>query len=198
MVVIVTVYQCINKISLSLYLFISLSLYLFISLSLCFHLVPTSWILLNSTVCYGAKNDDYGSFQFDRNRTLVALRFTYLYGQIDVDENEMSIYEKSNWGYKRVDKTCEDNGYCFSIIVTNVSRNIIFPIFPPNLGTNGLYDLPGYDHMDEHIVFKPEWLSMKVFQGEMFHIWFGQDLFNYREDNNRGENCIMVEASYYE
>ena len=163
------------------------------------YLAPTTWIVQNPYVCYRGRGEQYGSFQFDRNSTLVALRFRHLSGAIYTEWNK-KIYEESYWGVKKQHMTCEDNGYCFSIFVTNQKREQVFPISPPAITAHKpyLYDLPGYSHDDDHIVFKPRWMSMRVSRGERFRVYYGQDFKNLGEDNNSGEHCIIVEASYYE
>ena len=122
------------------------------------YLVPTSWIVLNSYVCYGGKDENYGSFQFDRYGTLVALRLSHLSGNIRFQDTIIvsktgcrNVYsrEASGEGNGQANKTCEQTNYCqgFSTFVTNVHREIIFPNSPPYsclIVKMHLYDLPGY------------------------------------------------------
>ncbi|XP_046857262.1 uncharacterized protein LOC124450666 [Xenia sp. Carnegie-2017] len=79
-----------------------------------------------------------------------------------------------------------------NIIITDTRNKRIFPA--PSLitpTTGNWYELPGYTENSPSITFAVpgyQWL----YHGQIFRIWYGEDLANKWEDDNHGQTCMNV------
>ena len=80
--------------------------------------------------------------------------------------------------------------------ITDTNKNIV--------SANGItsdnyesFSIPGYNHYSKEIimnVYGPQVTQAR--KGDIFWVWYGEDLFNGYEPNNSGVHCINVYARF--
>ena len=80
--------------------------------------------------------------------------------------------------------------------ITDTSKNIV----SANGITSGNYlsfSIPGYDHQSKEIIMDVYGTQVtQARKGDIFWVWYGEDLFNAYETNNSGVLCINVYARF--
>lgn len=56
--------------------------------------------------------------------------------------------------------------------------------------------VPGYNSFSKEIVLSRFSSVFQVFNTQQFHLWYGEDLEDYTEDNNDGKVCADVYILY--
>ena len=102
----------------------------------------------------------------------------------------------SYWGCKPHSWNCVERK-CISTVITDNKNQVIFPSVS-SIDDDGFYDLPGFYHDDDLLIFKPSWLSKQVTKYEEFRIWYGADLVDKYESSGDGRHCVKVDISYFE
>ena len=146
------------------------------------YLVPSKWIKQRTNICYGTKNDDYATFQFKQNCSLVAVRLMHVSGSIRCG-NKASY--GSRWG-------CNNKPAKFGTILAKHKGAITFPE-TEQISMNGFNDLDGFTVHDDVIFFRIK--TVNVMEGDEYQIWYGEDIKDISEDDNSGKHCVDVDIS---
>ena len=142
-----------------------------------------------SSVCYGAKNDTFGSFSLQHTGYLVELILKHQSGFLSCRVPDVG--DKSKWG-------CYDSTF-LNVLITDHRNKIIFPStekiknkkFLPAL----FYDYQeGYTQNMDVLVFTTDYVSRPKYwkKGQELRIWNWEDLANLWDHNNNGTHCVQV------
>ena len=141
-------------------------------------------------VCFGAKDNTFGSFNVPYGGKIAAVKLVYLSGYVTCAQDVLSYW--SFWGCgdkvsgaKRID-----------VIITTSSNTIITPVSPFLKDNPGKwYDLPGYDSFSSEIIL-PRFSPYSVSSGQELRLWYGEDLGGSTESDNGGLVCCDVYGLY--
>ncbi|KAL9960940.1 hypothetical protein ACROYT_G034448 [Oculina patagonica] len=146
-----------------------------------------SWLRLNSRpVCFGARDDEYGSFSVPNSGKIAGFKLVHLSGYVSCDTS--SVRNWCFWG-------C---AYSYiNVVITASDNHIILPLsqFFTHGGGGTWFKLPGYTTLSPEIVlpfFSPYWVN----SGQEFRLWYGEDLVAHNETNNGGRVCSDVYTLY--
>ncbi|XP_074618736.1 uncharacterized protein LOC141877610 [Acropora palmata] len=142
------------------------------------------WIKLNKNrVCFGAKNDAYGSFTIPPigHGYLKALKLVYRSGYVTCKKTPVL---RSHWG-------CEVDSE-ISIFVTDNQNKVQFP----QDYSRSSYILPGYHKNSTELGFSALFSPLFVREGMEFRIWYVEDYKNGKEYDNSGRTCTDVYGFY--
>ena len=144
------------------------------------------WQLQAHNVCYGTKNNDYGTFHTTRPGVLKGVKLKHLFGYL-----MCTAQGRSKWG-------CIWNGPRENVAteITDKRREILFPDvtrYPRSY--KSWFTLPGYDgENDDTLTYINQVNPIYVEKGAELHFWFTQDVFDYLEHDNSGKHCVDVYA----
>lgn len=149
------------------------------------------WEQQNTTpVCYKAKGDEKGEFTIQNSGTIEAFKLEHVTGLLGCRPTGCDTY----WGLY----PANPSPFIISTAITDTNRNVVSP--SPNDITSNDFDsfsIPGYDHMSPEIVMKAYGTQVRsASKGNVFWIWFAEDLFDTSESNNVGEICVNVYAKF--
>ena len=149
-----------------------------------------------STVCFGAKDNSYGSFKIPVPGSIITFKLTYLNGSLNCDIEFPSI--KSNWGCKHSFLTTRLHTMGTHITDSNGER-----LLPKNeylLGKFGCleiyYRLPWAKPDSPELLFDNFSVPLAVSTGQEFQVWFSEDLNDCEEGDNGGKTCAEVNGLY--
>ena len=134
-------------------------------------------------MCVGAKNDSFGVFKSPLNATVKSFQLVHISGGVAW---EGGAEFEGAWGDHESEK--------FEIHVTNTKNERIAP--PANYPLDDVqklqYSLPGQSYNGSQLIFPDFVPRLLVQKGQVFRIWYGEDLANYDEENNSGRTCADV------
>lgn len=149
------------------------------------------WKKINiDPVCFGARNDSYGTFNITASGFIITFKLVHINGSILCSEDVLPSY----WG-------CNHTNYgnrTLLTVITFQNRTALL-LADYKMGVQGCkysYGLKGAGANATELVFNELPSPMSTFVGQEFQIWFGQDLTNCTEDNNSGQTCVDVYALY--
>ena len=141
------------------------------------------WELQANNVCYGARNNDTGTFFTSKQGLFKAIRMKHVSGSFGCHKDPQY---NSRWGCWKYIHT----------IITDNQRNIIFP--DPKLVTSNNYyrfTVRGYDGKTSNYLTYVDLINpIYVERGTEMNIWYGEDLNDYTEQDNHGKHCVDVYA----
>ena len=140
------------------------------------------WQLQQSNVCFGAKNDSFGSLTLKYKGPLLGLKLRHRSGFVNCNANGRSF-----WG-------CQNSRY-ISIAITDEDNKVVLP---ESLDTKGWVYIPGYDVDSKEVVLDDDGKKMNVYRGMQMRLWYGEDLRNHAEEDNIGRCCVDVFAKLTE
>ena len=155
-------YSCIQQLSGSTVCGVIRYIYVFV------YLVPSKWIKQRTNICCGTMNDDYATFQFKHNCSLVAVRLMHVSGSIHCAHGESYA---SRWGGGG-GGVCNGNPPKFGTIIAKHKGAITIPE-EEEVDMFGSYDLDGFTVHDDVILFRIK--TVNVMEGEEYQIWFGME-----------------------
>ena len=161
-----------------------------------------SWIKVNTMpLCFGTRDDKYGSFTITQAGEILVLKLTHLFGTL-VCFNGRS---PSFWG-------CQSERYGDKTLMTYISHaNERRVILPRRAGVEVggpwrsvgkckhemyTYKISGENDTSPEIIFDTTSEPLRVSHNQQFWIWFGQDIADCSEENNEGESCVDVYGWY--
>ena len=153
------------------------------------HKFLDSWVKLNlRPVCFGARDDKYGTLDVPYGGKVAAVKLVYLSGYVTCNNRKLSYW--SFWG-------CGDNAlHRLNAIITTSSNTVITPVSPfLKEGTKNWYDLPGYNTYSPEIIL-PRFSPYSLNSGQELRLWYGEDLVGSTESDNGGLVCTDVYALY--
>ncbi|KAL9961271.1 hypothetical protein ACROYT_G030180 [Oculina patagonica] len=163
------------------------------------HCENKKWIKMTpSAVCFGAKDDSYGSFKIPRSGCVITFKLTYLNGSVSCLDHANPRYKiKSKWG-------CEHSAvsnHPMGTHITDSSRNRLLPKNEYLKGGSDClkiyYSLPWARPNSPELLFDNFTTPLAVSTGQEFQIWFSED-FNQCGDTDNGEEktCAEVRGLY--
>ncbi|XP_027053036.1 uncharacterized protein LOC113680221 isoform X1 [Pocillopora damicornis] len=156
-----------------------------------------SWLKVNTNpLCFGARNDDHGSFTIAKAGSISALKLVHISGALTCHSSST----RSFWG-------CEVSSYgkkTLMTLVTYINRTVFLPTRETaDMGEPGhtcateyIYHLQGFDDVSTEIIFNTSSKTLPVKMNQGFQIWYGQDLSDCSEINNSGQSCVNVYVWY--
>ena len=145
-----------------------------------------------SEVCFGAKDDAYGSFKIPASGSIITFKLIYRSGSVSC-QAKMSGY-KSNWG-------CKYQGYSthpMGTHITDSNKNRLLSKDKYLVGDYGFYNLPWATPDSPELLFDNFSNPLVVTTGQEFQVWFSEDLFDYcgETDNGLEKTCAVVYGLY--
>lgn len=139
------------------------------------------WFKMNNErVCFGAKNDSFGSFNVLHNGTILTFKLVYKSGYVTC--NSKNLPYGSHWACNNRER--------IGTIITNGANKVIFP----HNYKNTSFTLPSYHCNSSRLIYH---LSPQMVDGgEEFRIWYHEDYRNQNENDNAGNTCTDVYALY--
>ncbi|XP_078376607.1 uncharacterized protein LOC144659949 [Oculina patagonica] len=142
--------------------------------------------LNTSPVCFGTKDDQYGSFSYGQDISVRQFMLVYRSGTVSCSTNPG---RNSNWG-------CDPNTTSgFRTILTDQQNTIVAPD-PSTIYGNGLYNLTGYTSSSSFFMLcaDPSCTPLAVPANSELRLSYGPDLRDVSESDNSGETCADVYA----
>lgn len=128
-----------------------------------------------STVCFSARDDNYGSFYIPINGRIITFKLRYKYGHVNCFAPGLGLW-LSRWG-------CNWFGYTHPMgtLITDSSRNRLLPkdqyLFGGNdCGSSQLYSLPWAGTEFDELRFDIFPTSIPVSVNQEYQVWFVEDL----------------------
>ena len=146
--------------------------------------LAAGWLKINTDpVCFGTKNNAYGTFNIQQSGKILALKLVHLSGRVKCDQN----LNETRWG-------------CLSKLnthITDVENHRLFPMDGSTVFDQYLYySLSGFDDNSPEIEFSNFSSPLSVDVCQEFRVWFGEDLINVFEYDNSGMSCIDAYGLY--
>lgn len=146
-----------------------------------------------STVCFGAKDDSYGSFTIPTSGNIITFKLKYLNGSVSCYKNNQDV-NKSNWGCKRPDLG-------MGTYITDSTRN---RLLPKEEYLNGhhceYYSLPWAKTNSPELLFDNFSDPLRVETNQKFQVWFCEDFLDKSDcdesDNGDEKTCAEVYGLY--
>ena len=146
-----------------------------------FVLVPL-WLKVNTEeVCFGARDNSYGTFFMPQNGDISSFKLVHLRGRISCGPGGGYI---SNWGCAVTDS--------LATYLTDTSNKIVFP----QISVVRYYRLSGIWSNSSELTFNNRTVPMRVSTGQQFRVWHFEDLKDHTESDNGGQTCMDLYALY--
>merc|ERR1712168_193205 len=142
-----------------------------------------NWDLQATNVCFGARDNKYGSFRLNKEGFISGIKLVHRSGYVTCDIN---MDARSNWG-------CNNHGYrgaeWLMIYVTDEIDRIVLP----NKRLDTFYNQPGYHPNTKELILTDR-SSTQVygFEGMPLRLWYSEDLMDQSEGDNGGKACADV------
>ena len=148
------------------------------------------WVKANVLpVCFGARDNKYGSFDVPHGGKIAAVKLVYLSGYVT------STGHISRWSFWGIHATAQKY---VSLAITTSSNTLLMPpdeFFTLPGGAGKWSKLPGYDSFSPEIIL-PRFSPYSVSSGQELRLWFSEDLVGYTESDNGGLVCCNVYVLY--
>jgi len=153
-----------------------------------------NWQKVNSDpVCFGAKNDNYGTFSITNSGLVKTMKLVHKLGSIRCN----TVYGDSYW-------SCDNPNYYskkLTTIITNVKRAALLPVNGDLKKRNNcvgkhFYSLEGAGHKSPELVFRNLSSPLSLSRNQELQIWYGQDWVDCGESDNSGAVCVDVYTWY--
>lgn len=149
-----------------------------------------------STVCFSARDDNYGAFYIPTDGSIITFKLIYKYGHVNCFAPGLGLW-LSRWGCNGLGRT-----HPMGALLTDSSRNRLLPkdryLFGgSDCGTSQLYMLPWAGTESDELRFDNFPSPMPVSANQEYQIWFAEDLTGCNElDNGFEETCAEVHGLY--
>ena len=150
----------------------------------------------NAAVCFGARNNQYGTFNIEENGFIYKFKLVHKNGSLSCHPHHPVSY----WGCTNP----QFGSQKLLTVITYPNKTALLPsdYFRGASGeTNGRtysFQIPGIGVNSTELVFNKLHTPLSVISGQEFQIWYGQDLADRSENNNAGQTCADVFAWYTE
>ena len=152
--------------------------------------LSVGWQKVNvDPVCFGAKDDSFGTFEIHKPGDIYRLKLVHRSGYVNCDFRG-AFNTKWGCGTENLSKK-------LNVHITYGNNTRIFPAnVDGSLVLKSLfyYKLPAFNGNSTEIVFDSTPTPLSVVAGQKFRIWYGEDLKDKGEDNNMGRSCTDVYA----
>lgn len=144
-----------------------------------------------SPVCFGAKNNQFGSFTAKTgSKRLAAVKLVHLYGYVTCNTREVSYW--SYWG-------CGSNALVrelVNVVITTSTDQIILPQGQLIVRDNAKWSkIPTYNSLSPELILS-SLNPTPVALNQQLRLWYGEDLMNSTEGDNDGTVCVEVYALF--
>ena len=148
-----------------------------------------------STVCFGARGNNYGLFKIPTPGSIITFKLTYLYGHVACDKHNPEY--NARWGCKWPVISSHPMG----TLITDSSKNRILPKSEHLIGGWGcvkyFYKLPWATPDSPDLIFDDFSAPLPVTTDQEFQVWFAEDLADCSEhDNGLAKTCAEVYGLY--
>ena len=143
-------------------------------------------------MCFGARDNKYGSFHVPCGGKIAAVKLAYLSGYVSCATGQISYW--SFWGCGNHPQV----GKHVSLAITTSSNALLMPpnpFFTFYGGTGRWSQLPGYSSFSREIIL-PRFHPYTVISGQELRLWYGEDLVAHTENDNGGLVCCNVYVLY--
>lgn len=148
------------------------------------NITETPWQKLNTApVCFGAKGDNFGSFEVEIGGSVNSVKLVHVAGEVTC------IWSDGNNAWSKFG--CRKSQSELDTFITTANDDILLPD-----GEGLRYTLPGYHPDSPEIVFSDISTPLFLSSGQQLRIWYGEDLINAHEGDNGGTTCVDVYAKY--
>ena len=159
------------------------------------HCLSDAWIKLSTApVCFGAKDDKFGTFSVPSGGSLLAIKLVHVHGYVTCDKRR--VHHWSFWGCNAHSSV---GGHVDVVITTSTNRILL----PPSqlIGQSWLarlkwHKIPGYNSLSPELVLSVFSSPLTVTSGQVLRLWYGEDLVNSSESDNDGTSCCDVFARF--
>ena len=144
-----------------------------------------------SPVCFGAKNNQFGSFTAKTgSKRLAAVKLVHLYGYVTCNTRKVSYW--SYWG-------CGSNALVresVNVVITTSTDQIILPPSQLIVRDNAKWSkIPTYNSLSPELILS-SLNPTPVALNQQLRLWYGEDLMNSTEGDNDGTVCVEVYALF--
>ena len=150
------------------------------------------WITQQMKVCFGTKNNTFGTFYINQEGALYSLKLVHRSGYVSCVGSGKLPYAKSNWFCS---KTNPVDKACIGVMITDQWNTRIFPKDVGSISKD-FYLLPGYHCMSPSVAFVDFSTPMYATLGLELRVWYGEDLHDSSEVDNSGTACVDVYAKF--
>ena len=155
-----------------------------------------NWIKVNiSPVCFGARDNSYGVFKIPITGQVISFKLVYRSGYLNCVR---ASRHRSNWGCKALRPPRN-----LAVFITDHLKKRILPTSSAlfrNMrnpcATGIFYSVPGVTSDSPELGFNNFSSPMTVTVGQEFQIWYGEDLTNCTEQDNKGHTCADIYGLY--
>lgn len=154
-----------------------------------------SWQKINNEepVCFGAKDNLYGSFSMRKSGRLKTMMRIHRSGSVHCNNETSASYWGCTWSLY---------GENLMTIITDAKKKPVLPSAENLKAFNSggsvskkyFYSLPGYHHNSTELGFRNLVNPFSVSSNQEIQIWYGQDWIDTSEENNSGKACLDVFA----
>ena len=147
------------------------------------NITESPWQKMNTIpVCFGAKDDKFGSFEVIIGGSVNSVKLTHVSGKVTCG----LFLGKSKFG-------CRNSSPELHTFITTSNNDILLPEIDEFLYK---YTLQGYHSDSTEIVFTNISTPLRLSPGQQLRIWYGEDLGDKTEIDNGGLSCVDVYAKY--
>ena len=148
----------------------------------------TPWQKLNTVpVCFGAKDDQFGSFKVEIDGSVNSVKLVHVSGEVTCTKWWLWGPAADAWSkFGCIKASLELN-----TLITTATNDILLPE-----SQESSYTLPGYHPDSTEIVFTNISTPLRLSSGQQLRVWYGEDLRNVSEHDNEGRSCVDVYAKY--
>ena len=144
-------------------------------------------------VCFGARDDTYGSFQIKENGLIYTFKLVHRSGSLSCTPDALVSY----WGCDH--PSLEDKRLTAVITYPNKTALLLADYLRDDSSCGSRYysyQIAGIGVSSSELVFNKLPTPLSVSIGQENQIWFGQGVKDCSEDNNAGQTCADVYAWY--
>ena len=169
----------------------NLIIYVFLTLT---NFIPENWRKINNDfVCFGAEGNRHGTLVMRENGFIYTFKLVHRNGLLRCSPNIPASY----WG-------CDTNLFGDKRLLTVITypNKTALPIAEYTRHDRfcgfryHYYHIDGFDVNSKELLFNNLSPQLSVSIGQIFHIWYGEDLNNCSEHDNSGQTCVDVYAWY--
>ncbi|KAK3739026.1 hypothetical protein QZH41_010485 [Actinostola sp. cb2023] len=158
------------------------------------------WFSLSTkAVCFGARDNQFGSFNVKDEGFLSAIKLVHVSGSVTCDKSTCAktpAQFDSKWGcatsHPFLGKTS------LNTLVTTATNKIVFPkdLHFTHDHDNLWYSMEQFDSDSNILVFQRFHEPLYIASGQELRLWYGEDLRDVSEQDNSGLTCANVFGFY--
>ena len=151
------------------------------------------WIKLNTVpVCFGAKDQQFGTFSVPSSGRLLAIKLVHLYVYVTCLATKVEYW--SQWGCGTYNSFKDQ----VDVVITTATNGVLLPASQfITYGTLKWSKIPGYNSLSPELVLSVFSSPLSVTTGQVLRLWYGEDLANNGgQRDNGGTSCCDVFARF--